>query len=185
MRRVALLLAVAAAALMLASGVAIAKNFQGDGKDNRLVGTSNNDTIAGSGSDDNVSGKGGQDRVYGNSGADNVSGGADPDDVFGGKGADDLFGNGGDDYINSTDNRLGDDIDCGPGFDKAVIDSRLSEALGNLAIGEFSDQAQDNCEDVAFVIINPGVGTGSEDLSKLQRNEVDEAVEAGILQEVE
>ncbi|MGH3087966.1 MAG: hypothetical protein ACRDSJ_11690 [Rubrobacteraceae bacterium] len=59
MRKVALLLSVAATALMIASGVAIAKNFQGDGKDNRLTGTSKNDTIAGAGGDDKIFGKGG------------------------------------------------------------------------------------------------------------------------------
>lgn len=183
MRKVALLLAVMASAMMLASGIAIAENFQGDGKDNRLVGTSNNDTIAGSGGDDNVSGKGGQDRVYGDSGADNVSGGANPDDVFGGKGADDLFGNGGDDYMNSADNRGGDVVDCGPGTDSAVIDAvDFGEAF--VAVVGNNDTTV-NCEDVTTVITNPGSGTGSEDLSKLQRNEVDDAVEAGLLEEAE
>ncbi len=188
MRKVALLLGIMAAAMMLASGIALAKNFQGDGKDNRLTGTSNNDTIAGSGGDDKISGKGGEDRVYGNSGADNVSGGADPDDVFGGKGADDLFGNGGDDYMNSADNRGGDVVDCGPGEDSAVIDAVEFEGPPTefvpVAVVGGSDTTVD-CEDVTTVITNPGTGTGSEDLSKLQRNEVDEAVEAGLLEEAE
>lgn len=182
MRKLALLLGIMATAMMLASGIAVAKNFQGDGKDNRLVGTSNNDTIAGSGGDDNVSGKGGMDRVYGNSGADKVSGGAGPDDVFGGKGADKLFGNGGNDYINSADNRGGDAIDCGPGEDRAVIDATFIPL--RLAVATGADTAV-NCEDVTIVRINPDTGTDSGDVESLKRHEVDEAIEAGILEEVE
>jgi Ca2+-binding RTX toxin-like protein len=188
MRKVALLLSVVAAALLIASGVAFAKNIQGDGKDNRLVGTSKNDTIAGSGGDDNIFGKGGRDRLYGDSGADNVSGGTDPDDVFGGKGADDLFGNGGDDYMNSADNRGGDFVDCGPGFDSAVIDAvDFGPPPVFLEVVEGNDTTV-NCEDVTTVLTNPGSGTDSganAPLSTMTEEEVEQAIEDGTLIEVE
>lgn len=186
MRRTAPLFMAVAAALMLASGIAYAKSIEGDGKDNTLVGKSKNDTISGGGRNDTISGKGVQERLYGDSGSDTVSGVAGPDDVFGGKGADDLFGNGGDDYMNSADNRRGDVVDCGSGFDSAVIDAVNFEPVGAEA-GSFKavggSDTTVNCEDVTTVLTNPG--TGSEDLANLQSSEVDDAVEAGILEEIE
>lgn len=182
MRRTVLLLAVMALAMVAASGVALANNIQGNGKDNRLVGTNGKDTISGSGGDDSIFGKGGDDRLYGDSGRDRVSGGADPDDIFGGKGADDLFGKGGDDYMNSSDNRGGDFVDCGPGFDSAVIDA---VDFGSPTDPIEGNDTAVNCEDVTTVLTNPGSGTGSEDLGTLQRNEVDDAVEAGFLEETD
>lgn len=189
MRTATLFLSVVAALMILASGMAIAKNFQGNGKDNVLVGTRTADTISGSGGDDTISGKAGRDRLYGDSGADTVSGGAGPDDVFGGKGADDLFGNGGDDYLNSADNRGGDVLDCGPGFDSAVIDAvdfppvLLGGISSRSLVAAGSDITQ-NCEDVTTVITNPGTGTDSGDLGNLKRNEIDGAVKAGLLAKV-
>jgi Ca2+-binding RTX toxin-like protein len=182
MRRTVLLLAVMALAVVAASGVALANNIEGDGANNRLVGTNGKDTISGAGGDDSIFGRGGDDRLYGDSGRDRVSGGADPDDVFGGKGADDLFGNGADDYMNSSDNRGGDFVDCGPGFDSAVIDQ---VDFGTPTEPVEGNDTTVNCEDVTVVLTNPGTGTGSGDLPRLQRNEVDDAVEAGLLKETD
>lgn len=181
MRRMTVLLSVVVAALVIASGVALAKDFQGDGKNNRLVGTNKADTIAGSGGDDNISGKGGRDRLYGDSGRDKVSGGKDRDDVFGGKGADNLFGNDDNDYINSADNRGADVVDCGPGYDSAVVDF-FGESVVDSPDSDIVDFQ--NCEDVTTVITNPGTGTHSQDVANLQRDEVDDAVAAGLLERV-
>ena len=95
MRRTVLLLAVMALAMVAASGVALANNIEGNGADNRLVGTNGKDTISGGGDDD----------------------------VFGRGGADRLFGDAGDDFANAIDGQTNDRIDCGPGAgDVAGVD---------------------------------------------------------------
>ncbi len=65
-RRVALVLAVMALALLLASGVAWAVN---------KVGTDGPDTLTGTNGDDNLIGKGGNDELFSLNGRDNLLGG--------------------------------------------------------------------------------------------------------------
>jgi Ca2+-binding RTX toxin-like protein len=105
MRRVALLLSVVAAALILASGVALAKNFAGTNGDDRFIGTNKADKAFGAGGNDFLSGKGGRDELYAGTGRDTLRGGE------------------GNDYLNAANNGDSTDYNCGPGNnDVAVID---------------------------------------------------------------
>jgi hypothetical protein len=75
MRRMVLLLTVMAAALVLASGVALAVT---------KVGTDGPDTLRGTNGDDNLVGRGGQDNIFSLDGTDNLAGGPGKDNVLGG-----------------------------------------------------------------------------------------------------
>jgi Ca2+-binding RTX toxin-like protein len=139
MRRVALMLAAMALALLLASGVALAVN---------KVGTNGPDTLRGTNGDDNLLGKGGSnDELFSLNGRDNLLGGAGKDClicatrqrrgfageknlvggpgndyVVAGKGSDNVVGGEGNDYLADPGERefSKDNFSGGPGND--VID---------------------------------------------------------------
>ncbi|MBA2617679.1 MAG: hypothetical protein H0U91_05850 [Rubrobacter sp.] len=122
MRRMAVVLA-AVLALVATSGAALADGIQGNGGDNRLVGTNDTDNISGGGGDDDIFGKGDRDRLFGDAGADDIRGGNGGDRLQGGLGPDDLFGQNGNDFVNAIDGQTNDFVDCGDGeFDVAGID---------------------------------------------------------------
>jgi Ca2+-binding RTX toxin-like protein len=107
MRRLVLLLAVMAAALVLASGVALAVN---------RVGTNGHDVLRGTDGEDNLLGLGGQDDIFGKGGSDNLVGGPGKDNVFAGDerrpggGDNNLVGGPGNDFVFSgkgSDNIVG------------------------------------------------------------------------------
>jgi Ca2+-binding RTX toxin-like protein len=77
------------------TGVALAKNINGDNGNETLVGTKKADTI---------NGKGGNDLIYGL------------------KGNDKLNGNDGKDFIDSVDGSGRDKVDCGKGSDDVAAD---------------------------------------------------------------
>jgi Ca2+-binding RTX toxin-like protein len=89
MRRAILLLAVTAATLLVASGVAFAVTKLGGPGDNTIYGINNPDKIDGRSGDDTIYGLGGDDRctldgyLIGGQGNDTIYGGAG-DDIFGG-----------------------------------------------------------------------------------------------------
>src|SRR4028119_708818 len=122
MRRVMLLAAAMAFALAMVSGAALADNIEGDGGNDRLVGTNGKDTISGAGGNDDIFGKGGSDRLFGDSGNDDVYGGGKGDQLQGGLGKDELFGQQGFDIANALDGQANDRVNCGRGFDVAAID---------------------------------------------------------------
>lgn len=97
MRRIAVLLTVMMVALALSTGAALAVVKIGDDGPNRLVGTAENDTLRGLGGPDVLVGRGNSDRLFGGSGRDLIDA-RDP-----GRPESDL-------------------VDCGPGFDTAIID---------------------------------------------------------------
>jgi len=99
------MLAVMAAALVMASGVALAKNFVGTDRGERIVGTDSADTIDANGGDDTVIGKRGADRIRGGNGRDKQ---------YGGRGKDTIFSEGG----------YRDLINCGTGTDTAYVDPK-------------------------------------------------------------
>jgi len=121
MRRTVLLMAVMAACLVMASGVALAVSKTGTNGDDVLRGTAQRDTLAGGGGDDLLYGFARRDRLYGDSGADRVRGNSGPDQLFGGQGFDRVFGAAGDDFINVLDERK-DVVECGTGFDEVYAD---------------------------------------------------------------
>jgi hypothetical protein len=150
MRRTVLLVAVMALAMVAASGVALADNIEGNGANNRLVGTNGKDTISGGGGADDIFGRDGADRLFGDSGNDDVHGGKGDDRLQSGLGQDVLFGDSGSDFVNAIDGQYNDVVDCGEGDgDVAAADIDLfSEGSGR------ADQFSENCE-FLYVGIGP------------------------------
>ena len=75
MRRVVLVLAAMALALLLASGVALAVTKVGTPRDDTISGTNGPDQIDGRAGDDDIFSRGGRDTLYGGKGDDRLVGG--------------------------------------------------------------------------------------------------------------
>ncbi len=137
-RHAILALAVVAAALLLAGGVALAEDITCT--DGRCDGTEGADRIIGSAGDDAISGLAGSDTINGDTA---LRGGLIGDDqIRGGRGADvitddtslgvggallqdndEIFGGRGDDTIDVRENTGGADVvDCGAGKDTVFLD---------------------------------------------------------------
>jgi Ca2+-binding RTX toxin-like protein len=99
------MLALMAAAVVVASSVALAKDYVGTEKGQRIVGTKYADRIKALGGDDVVLGYGGPDKIRG---------GDDNDKQYGGRGKDIIYSRGG----------FRDVVDCGAGIDTAYVDSK-------------------------------------------------------------
>ena len=183
MRRVMLLAAAMAFALAVAGGAALADNIEGDGGNDRLVGTNGKDTISGAGGNDDIFGKGGSDRLFGDSGNDDVYGGGKSDTLQGGLGKDELFGQEGFDFANAIDGQTNDRVNCGRGFDVAAIDD-FEIAFGEP--GAPADQVSQNCEVLYVgVVIGNQAAASSVDLSAIDTREEAEAAEAdGLLKQI-
>ena len=133
MRRTVLLVAVMAACLVLASGVALAVN---------KVGTNGNDVLRGTDGEDNLLGLGGQDDIFGRGGSDNLAGGAGKDNVLGGDerpggGDKNLDGGSGNDFVGGG--RGSDNIAGGDGNDFLVDGGLRESSRDNLAGGDGDD----------------------------------------------
>jgi Ca2+-binding RTX toxin-like protein len=121
-RRVVLVLAAMALALVLASGVAFAMN---------KVGTNGPDTLRGTGRVDNLSGRGGNDDLFGKGGSDNLLGGEGKDWVLGGSerriggGDKNLAGGPGNDGVIAG---RGSDSASGSRGDDFMVDGNLGES---------------------------------------------------------
>ena len=94
-----------AAALVLTSGVALAKNYVGTDRGEKIVGTKQAD---------HINAMGGNDVVLGYAGSDKIRGGNDNDKQYGGRGNDVIYTEGG----------FRDLVDCGKGTDTAYVDSK-------------------------------------------------------------
>jgi hypothetical protein len=185
MRRVMLLVALVALAMVVASGVALADTINGGGGNNHLVGTNGKDNISsGSGSDD-IFGKGAEDRLFGDSGNDDVYGGDQGDRLQGGLGRDDLFGQRGNDFVNAIDGQANDSVDCGKGAnDVAGVDDLFQ-------VGGGADNVSEDCETLYIPILTcpcpdaRSSGTGA-DLSEISSvKEAEKALDDGLLRKVE
>ena len=119
---------------------ALAATIYGTRGDDTLTGTDRRDHIYGLAGNDSLIGKDGSDFLHGNRGNDDLSGDDGADYLFGGPGNDSLDGDDGPDWIWTGDGidvveagaqndhvRAGADdgdvdvIDCGAGFDRAVV----------------------------------------------------------------
>lgn len=107
---------VAALAVSLSVGGALAKEISGDGGGEKLTGGKRADTIKG---------KGGPDRIKGKAGNDVLDGGGGNDTLIGGRGKDTHRGGGGNDTIESGDNRRDRKVLAGAGIDTCNIDTTL------------------------------------------------------------
>lgn len=176
MRRTIMILAVAAMALVVYSGLAAAKSMNGGGGKDHLVGTGAKDNISGGGNDDSLFGKAAGDRLSGDSGGDDVHGGGGPDRVYGGTGEDDLYGNEGNDFHNAFDEQPNDTVNCGPGdADVAILDIITPSGRTDRISG---------CEFIYLPIPNCGcqeARVSQVDLAKLGPEDVEQAVEDGLL----
>ena len=146
MRRTALVLAVATAALLLVGGTALAATLACNG--GRCVGSDGPDSMFGSAVRDNIfslkggdlvrgnlgndviNGDGGDDRLVGGNGDDRVYGSDGEDVVIGNSGNDGLSGGTGSDRIEAADG-VRDTVSCGNGpRDVAVFDPGLDSLTG-------------------------------------------------------
>jgi Ca2+-binding RTX toxin-like protein len=141
-------LAVVLTVALTAGTLVIAESFRGTGSHNdRIVGTNRADRLDGHAGDDSIRGRGGgdvlrggrgddsvdggigNDRVRGQRGDDTLIGGSGNDTEFGGRGHDRIniagngaeTGGGGNDVIHARDGTA-DEISCGRGRDKAIVD---------------------------------------------------------------
>jgi Ca2+-binding RTX toxin-like protein len=105
LRKMALLLAVMAAVLVVASGVALAKSFVGTESGEKIVGTKNGDRI---------NSLGGNDVLLGYAGPDKIRGGDDNDQQYGGRGNDIIKSEGG----------FRDLVNGGKGTDTCFVDAK-------------------------------------------------------------
>lgn len=110
---------VTAVGVLLAGGVALAKEIQGTAKNDRLKGTTRGDLIYGFGGDDTILGKDGNDEL---------SGGPGGDHLVGGEGIAYYSGSNNNDTINSLDNRQ-DTVSCGLGLDDQVLADKDLDAV--------------------------------------------------------
>ncbi len=152
MRRVILLLAVMAATLVVASGVALAVTKIGTNGPDTLRGTNGSDNLLGKGGNDVLYALAGNDDLQGGEGKDwvlggnerrlqggdkNLLGGSGNDGVIGGEGSDDLTGDSGNDWVYG--HRGSDDI-TGEGGTDVLIDGPFRETdKDTLSGGEGDD----------------------------------------------
>lgn len=127
---------------------------QGDGRNNRILGTENMDKIDGKGGDDTIFGLGGDDKLEGAAGNDKIYGGAGNDKLEGGSGNDLLDGGA---NSNKLEGGFGDDTfvfakgvteidDFGLGNDTLRID----DALGVSTFKQLIASATSVNEDLVF-----------------------------------
>lgn len=83
-------------------------------------GTDGNDRLEGTRRADDISGRRGDDRLFGKHGRDFLVGGSGEDKLVGGSAFDELRGGANADVIDARDGSP-DLIDCGPGFDRAIV----------------------------------------------------------------
>jgi Ca2+-binding RTX toxin-like protein len=130
-----LALLMVAVALLLASGVVLARDFScGPATDGPCVGTKKNDRITGTTGDDEINARSGRDSIVGDpfdgDGDDVMRGGDGDDSITDNPPANDvdtIFGGKGDDTINVREGASFSDspdfVDCGPGDnDVAIVD---------------------------------------------------------------
>ena len=165
MRRVALVLAAMALALLLASGVALAVTKIGTDGPDTLRGTNGNDNLIGKGGDDVLHSLNGRDTLLGGSGKDyllcltrqyrffagdkNLLGGTGNDYIWAGKGSDDVVGGEGNDYLNDDWIRefSKDTFSGGPGND-AIDVLHYRSARDRVVCGGGFDRVAADSKDV-------------------------------------
>ena len=138
LKRVVLLLTIAATVLVLVAGTAAlaktlackgggacygtdsADTMYGNKYRNDMYGRDGPDLIRGESNDDYLNGDGGRDRLVAGRGDDTAAGGDGDDAINGGGGNDTINGGGGNDRIDTRDGMF-DRIDCGPGKKEVLI----------------------------------------------------------------
>jgi hypothetical protein len=151
MRRVTILMLAASLLVALVASVAVAKTVRGTNGPDTLRGTNEADTLNGRGGADEIYARGGadlliggddKDRLYGQDGNDTLKGGfggelalrggAGNDVVRGDLGGDTMTGDAGDDTMLAGDDTARDFINCGGGFDVAMVS--LNDVVGGASV---------------------------------------------------
>jgi Ca2+-binding RTX toxin-like protein len=182
MRRVALVLAAMALALLLTSGVALAVNKIRTNGPDTLRGTNTGDNLLGEGGSDDLFRLGGTDNLLGGPGRDNVLGGNERraaggdknllggpgnDRVLGGNRSANLLGGPGTDFVASEDDpdrvvgEVGRDlVDGGRGSDYVVGDAGIDALIDGPFRNERSQDLISGGEgnDIFFVFHKPAFG---------------------------
>jgi Ca2+-binding RTX toxin-like protein len=109
-------------ALLALAAVAQAKTMVGDNGPDHLTGTAHADLLKGLGGKDTLTGRAGQDRLFGGRGPDVLRGGHGRDE-FNTRRNGYSAGGQGNDKIYARDHDI-DLINCGDGFDIAIVDLR-------------------------------------------------------------
>ena len=111
-------------------------DLRGTARADVLHGLDGPDRLRGRGGSDRLYGGHGRDRLFGDGGADVLRGGPNGDRLNGGRGADLLRGGAGNDRLSARDGRR-DQISCGPGRDRATLDTAdvIVDATGARADG--------------------------------------------------
>jgi len=169
-KKAILLLAMMAAALLVASGVALAATSYKQCKVGvTCTGTSGDDTITGTTSNDSIYGYSGNDRIYGYGGNDYMTGMDGDDQLYGTYGADRYVGGNGNDKMYDTQNSLsdakyGDDtyfglrgggvdtiLDSGGAFDTLDL-SPLTRSQVLIAWTDISSDSDTNLDSLSVVL---------------------------------
>ncbi len=111
----------------------------------QIEGGPGTDELRGSAGPDQLSGGPGEDRIWDSAGNDSISGGDDADEIYGaegnnvisggdgddhisaGAGANQVFGDAGNDTINVRNIAFADDVGCGEGTDRVVMETALDQ----------------------------------------------------------
>lgn len=89
----------------------------------QTVGGAGRDVLRGGRGPDLLAGRGGRDVLVGGRGVDVLLGGRGDDTLIGGPGADTIRGGPGNDVVRTWQDGTPDDVDCGPGEDRAIVDA--------------------------------------------------------------
>lgn len=98
----------------------------GDGEDSVEVASGWVDGLRGR---DRLKGGNSHDRLRGGGNADRILSSPGPDAIDGGSGRDILIGGPGDDEVNALDGHADRFVDCGPGYDVAIVDRLLDREI--------------------------------------------------------
>ena len=126
---------------IVAQAVGTEFGIDGGAGDDEITGGDADDTIHGGAGDDSIDGAAGVDDIVAQEGSDRATGGEGDDLITGGSGRDELLGGPGDDRVDGNRGRdrlrggsgadrvsardgKADDVDCGPGRDRARADRR-------------------------------------------------------------
>ena len=104
-------------------GTSGADTYVGSADDESISGFAGGDELDGAAGDDEIYGGAGRDTLRGGPGDDELHGGAGRDLIRAGRGRDTIMAGPGNDVVHTWTDGIPDEIDCGEGIDRAVIDS--------------------------------------------------------------
>ncbi|KAA9013035.1 hypothetical protein F4U94_17195 [Sphingobium limneticum] len=141
---------------------------EGNGLDNRIIGSAGTDILYGHDGDDQIQGEGGDDIIYGGAGDDRLQGGDGNDQLYGGDGNDILTGGAGDDYLDggagndTLEGGTGNDVLTG-GAGSDLFNFRTLDQASSTLITDFSSVEKDR---IGLSLIDANSNTAANDAFK-------------------